>query len=149
MSLVSRSASFLAKSSLSLVGVVGLAAMIAAPASAENASVSGAMTRTSPAGFTTTVSGEMVAPDGAGFMGPVSVQGTIPDAGNANLTVNATMTPLPGYGVPSLLEGEVLRALSAQNLETEQGLDAYVAILKAAVGENGLENGAVYPMFMD
>lgn len=149
MSLLSRSASIVAKSSLSLISLIGLAAMIAAPASAENASVSGAMTRTSPGGFVTSISGEMVAPKGAGFVSPLTVTGSISDSETATLTVNAVLQSEPGYGATSVLEQEVLRALEAQNLATEQGLDAYVAILKAAVGQNGLQGSGFVSTGMD
>ncbi|GAP95104.1 hypothetical protein [Leptolyngbya sp. NIES-2104] len=142
MNFLSRSASIIAKGSISLVGVAGLAALIAAPASAQTASISGAMTRTSPAGFITSVSAEMVAPEGVMFTSPVTVTGTIPDADNANLTLSANWGTVPGLGAPSMLESEVIRALNSQDLTTEQGIDAYAAILKAAVGSEGLDTSS-------
>ncbi|MBD1857467.1 MULTISPECIES: hypothetical protein [Leptolyngbya] len=130
--------SFLSRSASVLVSLAGLVAVAAAPASAQNASVSGAITRTSPAGFTTTISGEIVAPEGVYFTGPLTVTG-IADEVNPVLNVNANVALFPTAAAPSLLEQVVTAELNGLDTTTQAGLDAYAAILKAAVGVDGLE----------
>ncbi|WNZ46763.1 hypothetical protein Q2T42_02780 [Leptolyngbya boryana CZ1] len=131
--------SFLSRSASVLVGLAGLVAVAAAPASAQNASVSGAITRTSPAGFTTTVSGEIVAPEGVFFSGNYSVTGTA-DSTAPVLNINGFTGFLPTAGSSSLLEQVVANTLGGLDPTTEAGLDAYAAILKAAAGVDGLES---------
>lgn len=76
LSFLLRSA-WIAKSTVSLVGLAGLATIVALPASAQNASVGGAATFTTPAGFVTSASGEMVAPGGTYFQGELVVIGLV------------------------------------------------------------------------
>ncbi|MCY6493117.1 hypothetical protein [Leptolyngbya sp. GGD] len=131
--------SFLSRSASVLVGLAGLVAVAAAPASAQNASVSGAITRTSPAGFTTTISGEIVAPEGVFFPGSLDVAGTA-DSTAPVLSIDAPAVPLPTVGGSSLLEQVVANTLTGLDVTTEAGMDAYAAILKAAAGVDGLES---------
>lgn len=149
MSFLSRSAFILAKGSISLIGLAGVAAILAAPASAQNASISGAITRTTPGGFVTSISGEMVAPAGIYFTGPLTVTGTA-DPVEPTLTIDAEQAVTPASGSLSLLEGTVAESLMDQDLSTQMGIDAYAAILKAAVGADGLEStGGSYYEYWD
>ncbi|MCU0548117.1 MAG: hypothetical protein MUC48_02100 [Leptolyngbya sp. Prado105] len=131
--------SFLSRSASVLVGLAGLVAIAAAPASAQNASVSGAITRTSPAGFSTSISGEMVAPAGMYFEGPLSVTGTASST-DPTLEIDAAIEFMPTSGASSLLEQVVAETLRDLPLTEEMGIDAYAAILKAAAGVDGLES---------
>ncbi|MBD1857466.1 hypothetical protein H6F69_17795 [Leptolyngbya sp. FACHB-1624] len=130
--------SFLSRSASVLVSLAGLVAVAAAPASAQNASVSGAITRTSPAGFTTTISGEIVAPEVFFIPGALTVTGSANEV-NPALSVNAPIVPYAAPGAPSLLEQTVTAELNGLDTTTQAGLDAYAAILKSAVGVDGLE----------
>jgi hypothetical protein len=123
---------------------VGFAiALTAAPAFADNASVSGAVSYTTPAGFSTSISAEKVAPTGYNFTGNVTVTIT-PGGANGSplgMTLNggdlaAINTAPPSYAT---LKSTVITTLSGINTTTQAGLDQYAAILKAAAGANGLE----------
>lgn len=152
MSFLSRSASIIAKSAISLVSLAGIAAVVAAPVSAQNASVSGAITRTTPAGFVTSISGEMVAPTGMYYEGPLVVTGVIEEpttmekgdsvvtGSGGTLTLSAgELTAVDSEADPSTLKAEVLSTLQELDVSDPVDLDAYSAILKAAAGTDGLE----------
>ncbi len=124
---------------------VGVAIVIAAaPAFADgNASVSGAVSYTTPAGFSTSISAEKVAPSGYNFTGNVTVN-VIPGGANGaplGMTlaggdvVATTTTPASNAS----LKDKVISTLGGIDTTTQLGLDQYTAILKAAAGANGLE----------
>lgn len=123
---------------------VGVAIVItAAPAFADNASVSGAVSYTTPAGFSTSISAEKVAPKGYNFTGNVTVTITPGGANGAPLgmtlaggDVVAATTTVPSN---ASLKESVITTLGGIDTSTQAGLDRYSAILKAAAGANGLE----------
>lgn len=127
--------------SLSLISLMGITAIATAPALADNASVSGAVSYTTPAGYSTSISAEKVAPDGFAFNGASTVtvisntngtpQGLTLDTG----TLSAVGTP----PATSTIKGSVIQTLGNLSVTTKDGLDAYSAILKAAAGADGLE----------
>jgi hypothetical protein len=123
---------------------IGVAIVFAAaPAFADNASVSGAVSYTTPAGFSTSISAEKVAPSGYNFSGNVTVTITPGGAHGAPLgmtlaggdMVATTTTPATNAS----LKDKVISTLGAIDTTTQDGLDRYTAILKAAAGANGLE----------
>jgi hypothetical protein len=125
--------------SLSVIGFLGMGAI--APAWAGNASVSGAVSYTTPAGFSTSISAEKVAPDGFAFNGATTITVVSGAAGNpTGLTLDSGV--LSVVGTPpstSTIKGTVIQTLGNVTITTKEGLDAYTAILKAASGANGLE----------
>lgn len=135
---LSRSAAVLANLSITLLG---LGSIGIAPAFAENASVSGSVSYTTPAGFTTSISAEKVAPTGYAFDAALTVT-AIPGTTGAplGLTLN-TGVATATVAAPSsaTLKDAVIAKLSAIATTDQSGLDAYAAILKAAAGANGLE----------
>ncbi len=123
---------------------VGAAIVFAsAPAFADNASVSGAVSYTTPAGFSTSISAEKVAPTGYNFTGNVTVTITPGGAHGAPLgmtlgggdLVSTTTTPLS----TDTIKAKVIQTLGTFNTANQDGLDGYTAVLKAAAGANGLE----------
>ena len=136
---LSRSVAVLANVGVTLVG---LGAIAIAPAFAENASVSGSVSYTTPAGFTTSISAEKVAPRGYGFDAAVTVT-TIPGAiGSAPIGMilnTGTATATAAAPTNTTLKDAVITKLGGITTTDQFGLDAYSAILKAAAGANGLE----------
>jgi hypothetical protein len=123
---------------------VGVAIVLAAaPAFADNASVSGAVSYTTPAGFSTSISAEKVAPAGYNFSGNVTV--TITSGGDHGAPLGMTLaggdmvatTATPATNAS--LKDKVISTLGGIDITTQDGLDRYAAILKAAAGANGLE----------
>jgi hypothetical protein len=123
---------------------VGVAILFAAaPAFADNASVSGAVSYTTPAGFSTSISAEKVAPTGYNFTGNVTV--TITPGGTHGAPLGMTLsggdlastttTPLS----TDTIKAKVISTLGTFNTAEQAGLDGYTAVLKAAAGANGLE----------
>ncbi|MBE9011782.1 hypothetical protein IQ250_16385 [Pseudanabaenaceae cyanobacterium LEGE 13415] len=126
-----------AKIGLSIVGVTAFAV----PAFADNPSVSGAVSYTTPAGYATSISAEKVAPAGFAFNGAATVT-IVPGTGGAPLGLSLDTGTLSAVGTPpstSTIKGTVVQTLGGLNVMTKEGLDAYAAILKAAAGANGLE----------
>ncbi|MEB3295164.1 MAG: hypothetical protein VKJ24_18580 [Synechococcales bacterium] len=132
-----------AKIAVIAVGALSASVLAAGTAKAENASVSGAVTYTSPAGFSLSYSAEKVAPTGFNFNGAVTVTG-MPGADGltpVGMTLDAGMvTPAGGAPTGATLKDAVIAKLSGMtDLNTPKQLDAYTAILKAAAGTDGLE----------
>ncbi|MBW4442206.1 MAG: hypothetical protein KME10_13410 [Plectolyngbya sp. WJT66-NPBG17] len=142
MSVLSNSAQMILKTGLSLAGVLGLAALVASPASAESA-IRGSVSEVTPAGFVTTVSGEAVLPEGLyypGAGGDYVFTGDFTTAGVPVLTINGgepTVVPVATAG--TTIKQAVIAELDGLDPATRPGLDAYAAILKAAAGADGLE----------
>lgn len=143
MSVLSNSAQMIVKSGLSLAGVLGLAALVASPASAESA-VRGSVSYVTPSGFVTTVSGEAVLPEGLYFPG----SGANDYVFTGNLATTTTPVLMINGGVPTAvplattgttIKQSVITRLDAITGNTPADLDAYAAILKAAAGADGLE----------
>lgn len=141
MSFLSQSVGIV-KGGLALAGFVGVIALAASPASAENASISGAATRTTPGGYSASLSGEMVAPEGTYFSSPLMVDAVY----DPNLQVptrltltggDLTTSPVPLN--PDTLKAAVIMKLNGITGTTQTEIDAYSAILKAASGADGLE----------
>ena len=135
---LSRSVAVLANVGFTLVG---LGAIAIAPAFAENASVSGSVSYTTPAGFTTSISAEKVAPRGYAFNDALTVT-AIPGALGVpiGMTLNSgTATVTAAAPTNTTLKDAVITKLTAISTTDQAGLDAYAAILKAAAGANGLE----------
>ncbi|MBD2528435.1 hypothetical protein H6G97_02225 [Nostoc flagelliforme FACHB-838] len=83
------------KSSVCLLGLVGVSNFFAAPAKADQAAARGAVTVVRPSGSSVSVSGELVAPSGTQFAGPLTITPTSSgvaggnDEGVATLVVDA------------------------------------------------------------
>ncbi|OUC11950.1 MAG: hypothetical protein B0A82_24925 [Alkalinema sp. CACIAM 70d] len=124
------------------VGMLGAIALTTGSALADNASVSGSVSYTTPAGYTTSFSAEKVAPTGYGFNGAVTVT-AIPGAADgtpSGMTLDSTMsTVVTGSTAGNTLKENVLTTLGSLDVSTKAGLDSYTAILKAAAGTDGLE----------
>lgn len=135
---LTRSAAILANAVLTLGGL-GFIAI--APAFAENASVSGSVSYTTPAGYTTSISAEKVAPRGYAFNDTLTVM-SLPGASGApmGMTLNSgTATATAAAPTNTTLKDAVMAKLTSISTTDQFGLDAYSSILKAAAGANGLE----------
>lgn len=134
-----------AKIAVIVLGAFSASVVTPGAAKAENASVSGAVTYTSPAGFSLSYSAEKVAPSGFAFNGAVTVTG-LPGAPDSLAPVGMTLDAgalTPTGGLPSTgqtLKDAVITKLNGMtDLNNPKQLDAYTAILKAAAGTDGLE----------
>jgi hypothetical protein len=136
---LSRSAAVLANLGITLVGLGSIAI---APAFAENASVSGSVSYTTPAGFTTSISAEKVAPTGYTFDAALTVTaipgGTAGAPSGLSLNSGAA-TATAAAPSSATLKDAVITKLNGITTTDQSGLDAYATILKAAAGANGLE----------
>lgn len=119
-------------------------ALVAAPAFADNASISGAVSYTTPAGFSTSISAEKVAPTGYNYTGNVTV--TITPGGTEGSPLGMTLGDgglalniVGSTPVANSIKESVITKLDGLDTATQKGLDSYTAILKAAAGANGLE----------
>jgi hypothetical protein len=132
----------LVQGSIALVGGVGVVVMMAGSARAEGASVTGAVTYTTPGSYSLSISAQKVAPTGYTFDGDVQV--TVESSGGApiGLTVSAgTLTALPATAATAspTLKAAVIAKLATITENGAADLDAYSSILKAAAGADGLE----------
>jgi hypothetical protein len=139
----SQSVSVILKGAIAAAGVVGVCTLTAGTAAAENASVSGAVTYTRPAGFSISFSAEKVAPAGFMFNDAVTVTAVTNAEGvPTSMTVDAGAATAIGTAPtgPAAIKDAVIAELNALDptASTAQ-LDVYAAILKAAAGTDGLE----------
>jgi hypothetical protein len=133
----------LAQGTVALIGGVGVLAMMAGAARAEGASVTGAVTYTTPGSYSLSISAQKVAPAGYKFDGDVqvTVQG-VSGSAPIGLTVSAgTLTALPTAATAAAptLKTAVIAKLGTITGNAAADLDAYASILKAAAGADGLE----------
>jgi hypothetical protein len=139
--------SILRQFSLSIASLIGIATLAAMPAAANPTSSSsstansarGVVTYSTP-NFTVSVASELSSSyviSGVRFNGDVTLTASGAQ-GSAELSVTAGPDQLKtGYGG---LQQKVIQQLSGLDISTQQGLDAYVSILKAAAGADGLED---------
>jgi hypothetical protein len=143
MKLFTASATSILKAGCSMFGILGVCALTAGSAAAENASISGAVTYTRPSGYSLSYSAEKVAPAGFEFKGAVNVtavSGGV-DAAPIGMILDAGASTAVGATAPTgaTLKDAVITKLGTLDVAKPTGLDAYAAILKAAAGTNGLE----------
>jgi hypothetical protein len=141
---LSQSTAMFVKGAISTVGIFSVCVLGAGSAAAENASVSGAVTYTRPAGFSISYSAEKVAPAGFQFTGAVTVQATLTGPDTAPIGMMLDAGNVVGIGAtattgPVTLKNTVITELTALDVTKSAELDAYSAILKAAAGTDGLE----------
>ncbi|HYW18700.1 MAG TPA: hypothetical protein VE956_05180 [Nodularia sp. (in: cyanobacteria)] len=156
MNLRSSSVSVFWKAGLSLAGLIGCITFTSAPASAqivddlitleaEQGGLTGAITFVTPSGYITTIAAEKVSPEGAYLFGidgggVYTVTGTILHDPITRTTI-PTITLLAGPTVllpaksGSSIESAVIDLLRSGTLT----LDEYTAIIRAAVGSDGLD----------
>jgi hypothetical protein len=132
----------LAQGSIAIVGCLGIAALTASGARAENASVTGAVTYTTPGSYSLSISAQKVAPAGYSFKGALEVV-AVGTAGAAptGVTLNDGGLEAP-VGTPTQaasIRSSVIAKLGTITGNAPADLDAYAAILKAAAGADGLE----------
>jgi hypothetical protein len=121
---------------------MGVCALTATSAAAENASISGAAVYLSSAGFMTALTAEKVAPAGFGFAGSVTVTVVqLPGAAPTAMTLDGSDATAISAGASTgdTLKDAVIARLGGIAGNTQADLDAYTAILKAAAGTDGLE----------
>jgi hypothetical protein len=141
MGALTRSIARTVKGGASLLGIVGAGAIAAMPALADNASVSGAVSYTTPAGYSTSISAEKVAPKGYSFNGTVTVSAVAGATGVPQQLILDSGTPVAVGTAPSntMVKDSVIQKLGALDVKDAKELEAYSAILKAAAGADGLE----------
>jgi hypothetical protein len=131
----------------SLIGIVTLAAMPAAANPTQSSlftanRAQGVVTYSTP-DFTVSVASELSSSyviSGVRFNGDITLTASGAQ-GSAELSVTAGPDELKmGYGA---LQQEIIQQLSALDVSTREGLDAYVSILKAAAGADGLEDAPI------
>jgi hypothetical protein len=143
MKFFTASATSILKTGCSMVGILGVCALTAGSAAAENASISGAVVYITPAGFLTALTAEKVAPAEFEFAGAVNVT-VVPGADGAapiGMILDAGASTAVGETAPTgaTLKDAVITKLGTLDVSVVGELDAYAAILKAAAGTNGLE----------
>jgi hypothetical protein len=139
--LSARISAILVKASLSVAGIIGIATLAAAPASANTAR--GVVSYSTP-NYTASVASELSSSyviTGSTFTGETALTES-GATGTAQLGVDARpdFTRL-GYGG---LQAQVIQKLDGLDVTNQQQLDAYVGILKAAAGADGLEDSTEF-----
>jgi hypothetical protein len=127
----------LVKGGLLVGGAIGIASIATAPAAANTAR---SMVNYSTPNYSASVSSELSSRyvvTGSKFAGQVNLteSGAVGTA-KLNLTTTPDMTR-SGYGG---LQAQVMQTLSRLDVTNQQELNAYVGILKAAAGADGLED---------
>jgi hypothetical protein len=139
----SQSAHVILKGAIATVGVAGACLLTAGNAAAENASVSGAVTYTRPAGFSISFSAEKVAPTGYMFNNAVTVTAVTNAEGvPTSMTVDAGAATVIGTaptGAVTIKDAVIAELNALDPTASTATLDVYAAILKAAAGTDGLE----------
>jgi hypothetical protein len=155
MNLFSSSVSVLWKAGLTLAGFVGCIILASTPASAqivedlltieaEQGGLTGSITFITPSGYITSIAAEKISPDGTYLVGidgggVYTVTGTILHDPITRTTI-PTITLLTGPTIPlpgeaSSIKSTVIDLLRSGTLT----LDEYTAILRVAVGTDGLD----------
>ncbi|MFN6482833.1 MULTISPECIES: hypothetical protein [unclassified Nostoc] len=132
--------SAIVKGSICLLGLVSVGNILAAPASAGQASARGAVTIVRPSGSSISVSGEVVAAPGSDFNSvAVVVDGNSVPGTNQEVVTGITVTP--GAVTPTTPPtGNAIQTAVATLLDasTPAGIEDKAALLKAISGVNGL-----------
>jgi hypothetical protein len=137
------------KSSICVLGLVGASNFLAARANAGQASARAAVTITNPGSLTQSVSGEVLLPDGLYFEGTgtetlvVTPEITTTSGAQSidSLSFNAgTIAAVSDVATAPTLSSVVAAILDGNNTGvTAESIDDAAAIIKAAVGIDGLE----------
>jgi hypothetical protein len=158
MKLLSGSASFLLKASLSLTGFIAYLNLVLTPASAQvlierpienfssgdSGSFAAASVYVTPSGYLSTVAAQLVAPSGTffpGFNGSYLVTGSsyihpITHVALPSITLHTGgLAALSYYSGGGSIRGAVVQRLNSSNLT----LDEFTSLVRAAVGNDGLE----------
>ncbi|MBW4674953.1 MAG: hypothetical protein KME52_13250 [Desmonostoc geniculatum HA4340-LM1] len=158
MNLLSYSAGFLLKASLSLAGFIAYLSLASTPASAQvlieraidqfssgdAGSFAGASVYVTPGGYLSTIAAQIVAPSGTffpGFNGSYLVTGSsyidpITHVGLPSITLHTGgLAALSYYSGGGSIRGAIVERLNSGNLT----LDEFTSLIRAAVGNDGLE----------
>ncbi|MDF5707182.1 MAG: hypothetical protein PUP90_05740 [Nostoc sp. S4] len=130
------------KGSIFVLGLVSVGNILAAPASAGQASARGAVTLVRASGASISVSGELTLPQNAYFPGPLTVTPTYDGTAGTDDEVIVDLTVDPGAADVSALSTSsssnpfVQAAADALTAATDVGSQA--ALIRAGAGANGL-----------
>lgn len=135
MSFLSDWTSIALKGGLTFAGVIGFAAFASSPAGAENASIQGAATRSTPGGYSSSTAGQMIAPDNTYFNGPLEITPTFttPMGGGTSIptslrvsAVNGVQPGGAGYYDPATLSAMLTNPALMSNPQLKE--QAYAAL---------------------
>jgi hypothetical protein len=129
--------SAIVKGSICLLGLVGVGNILAAPASADQASARGAVTIVRPSGSSISVSGEVVAAPGTDFSAlDVVVNGNSAPGTNQEVVTGITVTPTAAAASttpPTTIEAAIAAQIAAGSFTAVED----IATLVRAAGANG------------
>ncbi|MEH2073633.1 MAG: hypothetical protein V7K57_04465 [Nostoc sp.] len=132
--------SAIVKGGICLLGLVGVGNILAAPASADQASARGAVTIVRPSGSSLSVSGELVAAPGTDFTAlDVVVVGNADPGTNQEVVTGLTLTPTTGTSSttpPTTISAAIAAQIAAGTFTTVEDL---AALVRAAGAGGGLE----------
>lgn len=132
--------SAIVKGSICLLGFVSVGNILAAPASAGQASARGAVTIVRPSGSSISVSGEIVAAEGTDFTGlDVVVNSPAGEGTNQETVGGLTLTPVTGTvstTPATTIEAAIAAAIEANSPSAVEDL---AALVRAAASNGGLE----------
>ncbi|MEH2094823.1 hypothetical protein [Nostoc sp.] len=132
--------SAIVKGGICLLGLVGVGNILAAPASADQASARGAVTIVRPSGSSISVSGELVAAPGTDFTAlDVVVNGGAGEGTNQETVTGLTLTPTTGTSSttpPTTISAAIAAQIAAGTFTTVEDL---AALVRAAGAGGGLE----------
>ncbi|MEH2348619.1 MAG: hypothetical protein V7K55_11525 [Nostoc sp.] len=132
--------SAIVKGGICLLGLVGVGNILAAPASADQASARGAVTIVRPSGSSLSVSAELVAAPGTDFTAlDVVVNGLTAEGTNQEIVTGLTLTPTPiasSTTPPTTISAAIAGQIAAQTFTTVEDL---ATLVRAAGAGGGLE----------
>ncbi|AVH67575.1 hypothetical protein CDG77_10915 [Nostoc sp. 'Peltigera membranacea cyanobiont' 213] len=132
--------SAIVKGGICLLGLVGVGNILAAPASADQASARGAVTIVRASGSSISVSGEVVAAPGTDFTGlEVIVNNPIGEGTNQETVGGLTLTPVSAASSttpPTTISAAIAGQIAAQTFTTVEDL---ATLVRAAGAGGGLE----------
>jgi hypothetical protein len=128
------------KSSICLLGLVGVGNFFAAPANAGDAAARGAVTIVRPSGSSISVSGELTAPSGTQFPGPLDV--TVVDGADpgTNIETVGGISIDPGTIEASVVEGgDTIEGAIATLITGFTSIEDVTSLVRAASVNGSME----------
>ncbi|MDZ8070137.1 MAG: hypothetical protein RMY64_31790 [Nostoc sp. DedQUE08] len=127
------------RGSICLLGLISVGNFLAAPANAQQATASGAVTLIRPSGTFLSVSGEVTLPSGSYFNGGVTISPTYGGIAGGNEETITSLTISPGLVQTTTLSNpNPFIDTTANLLKNTTSVEDLTTVIRAVGGNNGL-----------
>ncbi|MDZ8139360.1 MAG: hypothetical protein RM049_29425 [Nostoc sp. DedQUE04] len=127
------------RGSICLLGLISVGNFLAAPANAQQATASGAVTLIRPSGTFLSVSGEVTLPSGSYFNGGVTISPTYGGIAGGNEETITSLTISPGLVQTTILSNPNSSIDTTANLlKNTTSVEDLTTVIRAVGGNNGL-----------